>query len=129
MVFYTFVPLQPYLLNHCISKEGKLFLKEGETIYLIRSGNFRNNQIMLDIYIMGVEARIEMDNVDETFLNERMTVAFETLTLAVRKLYYDILNFKRTNRKYMSVEERVNEILAFAKEVEKKNNKKKICIK
>jgi hypothetical protein len=56
-----------------------------ESIYMMRNGNFRNNQLMLDIYVMGIEAGINMDNVDESFLNEGMTIAFETPNLAVMK--------------------------------------------
>jgi hypothetical protein len=65
----------------------------------MRNGNFRNNQLMLDIYVMGVEAGLNMDNVYETFLNEGMTIGIEIPSLAVRKLYYDILVFRRTDRR------------------------------
>jgi hypothetical protein len=94
----------------------------------MRNGNFRNNQMMTDIYVMGIEAGIKMNNVDETFLNEGMTIAFETPSLAVRKLYYDILIFSRTDRRNLhSVEETVNEILAFAKGVENRKTDRRIA--
>jgi hypothetical protein len=51
----------------------------------MRNSNFRNNQMMLNIYVMGIEAGIEMDDVDETFLNKGMTIAFETSNFTVRK--------------------------------------------
>jgi hypothetical protein len=76
---------------------------------------------------MRVEAGIEMDNVDVSFLNKGMTVAFETPTLAVRKLSYDIVNFSRTDRRYKHVEQKVNEILSFAKEVENKTTERRFA--
>jgi hypothetical protein len=76
------------------------FFMARESIYFMRNGSFRNNQMMLDIYIMGLEACLNMDEVDETFLNEGLTIAFETPNLAVSKLYYDILKFSRTDRRY-----------------------------
>jgi hypothetical protein len=33
----------------------------------MRSGNFRENQILLEIYAMGVEALIELDEIDDSF--------------------------------------------------------------
>jgi hypothetical protein len=94
----------------------------------MKNGNFRNNQMMIDIFVMRIEAGIEMDNVDETFLNEGMTKAFETPSLAVRKLYYDILNFSRADRRILrSVEETVNEIVAFAKDVENRITDREIA--
>jgi hypothetical protein len=77
---------------------------------------------------MEIEAGLNMDEVDESFLNEGMTIAFETPNLAVRKLYYDILIFSRTDRRYIqSVDERVNEILAFAKDVENQITDRRIA--
>jgi hypothetical protein len=67
---------------------------------------------------MGVEALIELDEIDESFIREGMTVAFESLALYVRKLFCDILKFSRTPRSEMHVKREVDEILAFAKETE-----------
>jgi hypothetical protein len=45
-----------------------------------------------------------------------MTIAFETPNLAIRKLYYDILKFSRTDRRYLnSIDGNVNDLLAYAK--------------
>jgi hypothetical protein len=77
----------------------------------MRNGNFRNNQMMLDIYKMEVEVSLNMNNADESFLNEGMTVVFENPNLAVRKLYYVILKFNRTDRRYLnSIDKSVNDI-------------------
>jgi hypothetical protein len=53
-----------------------------ESIYLMRNESFRNNQMLLHIYIMRFEACLNMDEMDETFLNEGMTIALETPNLA-----------------------------------------------
>jgi hypothetical protein len=97
-------------------------------MYLMRNGNFRNNQMLLDIYIMGVEASLNMDDVNETFLNEGMTIAYEIPNLAVRKLYYEILKFSRTDRRCLnSIDESVNDLLSFAKDVENKITDRRIA--
>jgi hypothetical protein len=76
---------------------------------------------MLDIYLIGIEAGINMNNVDESFLNEGMTIGIEIPSLAVRRLYYDILVFSRTDRRNIhSIDDKVNEILAIAKDIENK---------
>jgi hypothetical protein len=49
-----------------------------ECIYLMRNWNFRDNQKLLEIYVMGVEALIELDEIDESFIREGMTVVFES---------------------------------------------------
>jgi hypothetical protein len=36
----------------------------------MRNGNLGNNQMILDIYTMGIEAGLNMDDVDESFLNQ-----------------------------------------------------------
>jgi hypothetical protein len=90
-----------------------------DTIYMMRNGNLRNNTMLMDIYIMGVEAGINMDNVDESFLREGMTIGIEIPGLAVRKLFYDITIFSRTDKRYIhSLDDKVNELLAQAKDVE-----------
>jgi hypothetical protein len=77
---------------------------------------------------MAVEAMINLDNVDESFLNEGMTISIEIPGLAVRKLYYDILDFSRTDRRYIhSVDDKVNEILAMAKDVENRITDRRIA--
>jgi hypothetical protein len=78
------------------------FICARDTIYMMRNGNFRNNQMLMDLYIMGVEAMINMDNVDESFMNEGMMIGIEIPGLAVRKLYYDILVFSRTDRRILT---------------------------
>jgi hypothetical protein len=58
-----------------------------------------------------------------------MIIAFETPNFAVRKLYYDILKFSRTDRRCLnSIDESVNDLLACAKVVENKNNRQKNSI-
>jgi hypothetical protein len=48
-----------------------------------------------------------------------MTIGIEIPSLAVRKLYYDILVFSRTVRRYIhSIDDKVNENLAMAKDIE-----------
>jgi hypothetical protein len=82
----------------------------------------------MDLYIMAVEAMINLDNVDESFLNEGMTIGIEIPGLAVRKLYYDILEFSRTDRRYThSIDDKVNEILAMAKDVENRITDRRIA--
>jgi hypothetical protein len=57
--------------------------------------------------------------VDESFLREGMTIGIEIPGLAVRKLYYDITIFSRTDKRYInSLDDKVNELLAQAKDVE-----------
>jgi hypothetical protein len=48
-------------------KTGKTLLQARESIYLMRNGNFKNTQIMPDIYIMGIEASLNKSNADESF--------------------------------------------------------------
>jgi hypothetical protein len=92
---------------------------------MMRNGNFRNNQMLMDLYIMGVEAMINLDNVDESFLNEGMTIGIEIPSLALRKLYYERLEFSRTDRRYIhSVDDKVNEIFQKKKMNSKKTKKK-----
>jgi hypothetical protein len=85
--------LQSNCKNTSLKKCGteNCFLCARDTIYMMRNGNFRNNQMLMDLYIMGVESMINMDDMDTSFLNEGMTIEIEIPGLAVRKLYYDIL--------------------------------------
>jgi hypothetical protein len=107
---------------------GNGFICARDTIYMMRNGNFRNNQMLMDLYIMEVEAMINLDNMDASFLNEGMTIGIEIPGLAVRKLYYDILKFSRTDRRYIhSIDDKVNEILAVAKEVENRITDRRIA--
>jgi hypothetical protein len=62
----------------------------------MRGQNFRNNQMILDVYVMEVDADIEMDNLDESFLNEWMAIAYKAPALFIRKLYYEIFKISRT---------------------------------
>jgi hypothetical protein len=59
-----------------------------------------------------------MGNLDKSFLNERITIAYETPALFVRKLYYEILTFSRASKCEIHANERVNEILSFPKDIE-----------
>jgi hypothetical protein len=109
---------QKFLENILVKIEGKCFLQARECIYLMRSSNFRNNQMILEVYVMAIEACIEMDNVDEGFLFEEMTRAFESSVLYVRKLYYDILRFSRTSRYEIHTNQAISNLLAEAKKSE-----------
>jgi hypothetical protein len=104
------------------------WLSAKNTIYMMRTGHFRNNQMLMDLYIMATEAMIYLDNVDEAFLNEGMTIGIEIPGLAVRKLYYVILEFSRTDRRYIhSIDDKVNDILAIAKDVENRITDRRIA--
>jgi hypothetical protein len=81
------------------------------------SCNFRNNQMLLDVYVIVTGASIEIDDADESFLNEGITIAFESPALFVRKLYYEILKFSRTARYEMHTNEKVNKILTMTKDI------------
>jgi hypothetical protein len=84
----------------------------------------------MDLYIMGVESMINMDDMDTSFLNEGMIIGIEIPGLAVKKLYYDILVFSRTDRRYLhSIDEKVNKILTTAKDVENRITDRKIATK
>jgi hypothetical protein len=62
--FYRYLKVpREYFNENC----GNCFLQVRECIYLMRSGNFRNNQLLLDVYVIAIEACIQMDNVDEIF--------------------------------------------------------------
>jgi hypothetical protein len=112
----------------CYAKVSKEFQNENwescftlarDTSYMMRNGNLRNNTLLMEIYIMGIEAGINMDNVDESFLREGMTIGIEIPGLAVRKLFYDFTTFSRTDKRYInSLDDKVNELLAQAKNVE-----------
>jgi hypothetical protein len=63
------------------------FICARDSIYMMRNGNFRNNQVLMDLYIMGTEAMINSDNIDVSFINEGLTIGIEIPGLAVRKLF------------------------------------------
>jgi hypothetical protein len=74
--------------------------------------------MLLEVYVMAIESGIEMDNIGEGFLNERMTIALKSSSLFVRKLYHELTKFSRTARHEMNTNEVINNLLALAIELE-----------
>jgi hypothetical protein len=104
------------------------FICARDSIYMMRNSNFRNNQLLVDLYIMGTEAMINLDSIDMSFINEGMTIGIEIPGLAVRKLYCDILTFSRTDRRNIrSIDDEVNNILAMAKDIENRITDRRIA--